>query len=114
MEIVTVFKPDDVTMSEIWETLSDSISDSFIFHTWKTFHLEKNQWFLGSRQVYVARLSAQFYAAIRKLLKDFWLLLLEQTIKLVLRYNYTMRFIGYDFIQARWFISYRFQIRTVT
>ena len=27
----------------------------------------------------------------------------------VLSYNYTMRFIGYDFIQTRWFISYRFQ-----
>ena len=25
-----------------------------------------------------------------------------------LSYNYTMRFIGYDFIQSRWFISYRF------
>ena len=31
-----------------------------------------------------------------------------------LSYNYTMRFIGYDSIQTRWFISYRFQIRTIT
>ena len=31
-----------------------------------------------------------------------------------LSYNYTMRFIGYDSIQSRWFISYRFQIRTIT
>ena len=29
-------------------------------------------------------------------------------------YNYTMRFIGYDSIQTRWFISYRFQIHTIT
>ena len=31
-----------------------------------------------------------------------------------LSYNYTMRFIGYDSIQSRWFISYRFQIRKIT
>ena len=31
-----------------------------------------------------------------------------------LGYNYTMRFIGYDSIQTRWFIYYRFQIRTIT
>ena len=29
-------------------------------------------------------------------------------------YDYTMRFIGYDSIQSRWLISYRFQIRTIT
>ena len=29
-------------------------------------------------------------------------------------YNYTMRFIGYDSIQTRWFISYRFQTYTIT
>ena len=28
--------------------------------------------------------------------------------------NYTMRFIGYDSIEIRWFISYRFQIRKIT
>ena len=28
--------------------------------------------------------------------------------------NYTMRFIGYDSIETRRFISYRFQIRTIT
>ena len=28
--------------------------------------------------------------------------------------NYTMRFIGYDSIETRWFICYRFQIRTIT
>ena len=28
--------------------------------------------------------------------------------------NYTLRFIGYDSIQTRWFISYCFQIRTIT
>ena len=33
---------------------------------------------------------------------------------LLLRCNYTMRFIGCDSIQTRWFISYRFQIHTVT
>ena len=32
---------------------------------------------------------------------------------LSLSYNYTMRFIGYDSIQTRWFTSYRFQIRTI-
>ena len=32
----------------------------------------------------------------------------------LLSYNYTIRFIGYDSIQTRWFISYRFQIRTIT
>ena len=32
----------------------------------------------------------------------------------MLSYNYTMRFVGYDSIQTRWFISYRFQIRTIT
>ena len=31
-----------------------------------------------------------------------------------LGYNYTMRFIGYDSIQTRWFISYCFQIHTIT
>ena len=31
-----------------------------------------------------------------------------------LSYNYTMRFIGYDSIQHRWFISYRFEIHTIT
>ena len=30
-----------------------------------------------------------------------------------LSYNYTMRCIGYDSIQTRWFISYRFQIHTI-
>ena len=30
-----------------------------------------------------------------------------------LSYNYTMRFIGYDSIQTRWFISYRIQTRTI-
>ena len=29
-------------------------------------------------------------------------------------YDYTMRFIGYDSTQTRWFISHRFQIRTIT
>ena len=32
----------------------------------------------------------------------------------VLNYDCTMRFIGYDSIQTLWFISYRFQIRTIT
>ena len=31
-----------------------------------------------------------------------------------LSYNYTMRFISYDSIQTRWFMSYCFQIRTIT
>ena len=31
-----------------------------------------------------------------------------------LSYDYTMRFIGYDSIQTSWFISYPFQIRTIT
>ena len=30
-----------------------------------------------------------------------------------LSYDYEMRFIGYDSVQTRWFISYRFQIRTI-
>ena len=34
--------------------------------------------------------------------------------KFKLSYNYTMRFIGYDSIQTRLFISYRFQIHTIT
>ena len=29
-------------------------------------------------------------------------------------YDYTMRFIGYDSIQTRWFISYCFQIGKIT
>ena len=29
-------------------------------------------------------------------------------------YDYTIRFISYDSVQTRWFISYRFQIRTIT
>ena len=33
---------------------------------------------------------------------------------LLLSCSYTMQFIGYDSIKARWFISYRFQICTVT
>ena len=33
--------------------------------------------------------------------------------KVTLSYNYTMRFIGYDSIETRWFISYRFQIHTI-
>ena len=31
-----------------------------------------------------------------------------------LSYDYRMRFIGYDSIQSRWFISYRFLICTIT
>ena len=33
---------------------------------------------------------------------------------LMLSCNYTMQFIGYDSIKTRWFISYCFQIRTIT
>ena len=33
---------------------------------------------------------------------------------LMLSCNYMMQFIGYDSIKIHWFISYRFQIRTIT
>ena len=39
--------------------------------------------------------------------------LLSTSVSSELSYNYTMRFIGYDSIQTRRFISYRFQIRTI-
>ena len=33
---------------------------------------------------------------------------------LLLSCNYMMQFISYDSIKTRWFISYRFQIHTIT
>ena len=33
---------------------------------------------------------------------------------LLLSCNYMMQFVGYDSIQTRWFVPYRFQIRTIT
>ena len=57
------FKFDDIILTDISGCV-DFISGSFIFHTWRTFKLEKSNDFGQSGSV--ARLFSRFHAGARK------------------------------------------------
>ena len=95
------FKFHGITLTKISDPVLTFVI--FIFHTRRHFSSRKTMTF--GQLASVTMLFAKFQAGTRKSLSDFWLTLLEQPIKFVLRMSTTERCYAKIFFKVRYIIS---------